>query len=258
MTATGKLFRPLCLALLLIATIPFAAHAFEQPVTIAVSYWPPYLEKDDPTQGMASELVVKALGASGIKVRFVFVPWARALDGVRHGTFAASFPWLITSERQNFAWFSQPIMLMRYVFFYRRDKHKRITFQTLEELRRYSIVGMLGYYYERPFLEAGLNVDYKLNGDIAFRMLEAGRADLLAEDEAVGWYLLKKDYPQAIDIFASTRPFMVMPGHLIVSKKLPDGQKLVEAFDRGMQMLQGTGEYERIVGRYRAKGVPEP
>lgn len=261
MNATTQLafraLRTFCLAALLAMALPALARAFEQPVTIAVDSWSPYIETNSPRTGMASELVTKALEAAGVKVQFVVVPWARALEGVKHGTYDASFPWLTTPERQTFAWFSQPFMRFRYVFFYRRDKHENITFKNLEDLHQYSIVGMLGYYYEQLFREAGLSVDYTLNGDIAFRMLEAGRTDLLAEDEVVGWDRLKRDYPQAVDIFATTRPYTLMSGHLIVSQKNPDGQKIVEAFDRGLQMLRDSGEYERIVSQYREKGVLE-
>lgn len=227
-------------------------------VTIAVDVWAPYLEKDDPTQGMASELVIKAFKAVGIKVEFVFVPWARALDGVRHGKYDATYPWLITPERQDFAWFSRPFMGFRYVFFYRRDKHRQVSFETLKELRPYRIVGMLGYYYKRIFAKAGLQVDYKLNGDIAFRMLEAGRTDLLAEDEVVGWHRLKRDYTHALDIFASTRPYTVTSGHLLVSKKAPNARELIEAFDDGLAILHDTGKHEEIVNEYSKKGALPP
>lgn len=234
------------------------SHADGRTVVIAANAWPPYVEDKSSTSGMATELVVKSLAKVGMKVELVFVPWARALDGVKHGRYAASYPWLITPERQVFAWYTKPIVGFKYVFFYRKDKFESITFQTLKDLRGYSIVGMLGYYYKRMFADANLDVEYKLDGDIAFRMLEAGRADLLAEDEVVGWYRLKRDYPDAHTVFASSRPYTTLPGHMIISKQNPEGEKLLEAFDRGLQVLHETGEYQRIVERYKSKGVLEP
>lgn len=254
-----QLFYALCLLAFAVAARPPNAQAIDQPVRIAVDSWPPYIETNSPDKGMATEVVLSALKAVGLKAELVFVPWARALDEMGHGHFVASYPWIKTEKRAAIARFSDPIMRMRFVFFYRRDRLKKVEFKELTDLRKYSVVGMLGYYYLPMFKEAGLNVYVAKTGDIAFKMLHAGRIDLLAEDEVVGWDRLKRDYPDAMQRYAATETaYTDDPAFLLVSKKHPDGPAFLKAFNRGLRMIKESGEYDRIVNEYTPRGALTP
>ncbi|WP_147818705.1 substrate-binding periplasmic protein [Salidesulfovibrio onnuriiensis] len=258
MNPTKLLFRILVsagAALLLLAGTVCA----QGPVTLAINTWPPYIEKDSRTRGLATEIVLAALEEAGIQAKIEIVPWARALDGVRHGRFTASFPWYDTPERRTYALFTSPILHSRNVFFYRRDRHEKVNYEKLTDLHGYSIAGMLGYFYEQEFAEAELNVLYVKNSKIAFTMLQAGRVDLVPQDEIVGWREIRTLFPEDADRYATTRKALrEAPGYMIISKKDPEGQRLLEAFEKGLAAIKQSGEYQAILDQYQDQGVEGP
>ena len=65
--------------------------------------------------------------------------------------------------------------------------------------------GILGYWYEKDFKEAGLNVDYAASDEVSLKKLYEGRMDLLAMDELLGWHYIKKLYPNEVQKFDTVK-----------------------------------------------------
>jgi ABC-type amino acid transport substrate-binding protein len=64
-------------------------------------------------------------------------------------------------------------------FFYMPERQKgEITYDKFEDLQAYNLGGVLGYWYEAPFKEAGLKVDYASSDEQNIQKLYAGRIDL--------------------------------------------------------------------------------
>lgn len=231
----------------------------EEPITIAINAWPPYIEQGSRTKGLATEVVLAALKKVGVKAKIEIVPWARALDGVKHGRFTASYPWYETPERRTYALFSSSILESRNVFFYRRDRLGKVDYKKLTELQGYRIAGMLGYFYEHQFAEAELEVIYVKSSELAFKMLQAGRADLVPQDEIVGWRQITTMFPESENLYAVTRTALrEAPGYMLVSKKHPAGKALLEKFERGLREIKRTGEYQAIIKKYHYHDMVKP
>lgn len=252
--ATMRILRLFLLVVSLATTVAVGeaiALAQDDSIPIAVNAWPPYIEEGSQSKGLATQIVQGALDKVGRRAHLVFVPWARAEQGVKHGVYLASYPWFDTPQRRDFALFTKPFLRSRTVFFYRKDRLERVAFETIAGLSEYRIAGQLGYFYKPLFDEAHLKVDYVKTPQIAFKMLNENRVDLVPDDEVVGWSILEAMYPGELHRFATTRQFIRDdPGHMIVSKKSPKAQEFVDAFNRGLELLRASGEYDQIVKRY--------
>ncbi len=65
-------------------------------------------------------------------------------------------------------------------FFYSKNRPRdSYHYETLEDLRAYKLGGIIGYFYEEIFSEAGLDVDYVTKEQQAIEKLKRGRIELL-------------------------------------------------------------------------------
>ena len=78
-------------------------------VIIGIGEWSPYTSSELPDRGFVSGIVTEAFSAVVIEVKFVFLPWARAIQIAKYGNLAATFPWLRSSERETNFLFSDPL-----------------------------------------------------------------------------------------------------------------------------------------------------
>lgn len=255
----GIFFSAIAVAVLLLAAGPGASSAqgqqqeFTGPVTLAVDLWPPYVTKTENYKpgGFATEIVQEAFTAAGVSTQIYFSSWTRCIEGVRHGEFAATYPWYDLPERRKFALFSAPICTMRYVIFYRKDSINAPYFKEISDLRGYRIATLRGTVGESLLREAGVNGLYPINADICFRMLAAGRVDMVVEEEAAGWEILNNAFPNVVENIATAKKaFKDDPAHLIVSKKHPQAKSIVKRFNRGLKTIRQNGKYGRILERY--------
>ena len=115
--------------------------------------------------GLASEIIKKAFEVEGINVEIVFYPWKRCEVMLQHQKLDAIFPYTRTDERADMYDFSEPVVVVRTHFFYLKKKIDHLHFTQYEDLQPYSIGGILGYFYEDIFKQAGLHVEYVSKGE---------------------------------------------------------------------------------------------
>ncbi|WP_147818709.1 substrate-binding periplasmic protein [Salidesulfovibrio onnuriiensis] len=238
------------LLFLFLSTVPAMA---QESVTLAVDIWPPYVtgQGDNEVGGFVTDIVRQAFTATGMKTEISFSSWKRCIEGVKHGEFTASYPWYDIPERHEFALFSEPICRLRYSIFYRRDRLGEFDYQNISDLKEYTVATLRGTIGEVLLKEAGVKALYPLTPDLCFRMLMAGRVDIVVEDLAAGRALIRNDYPDMIGKIATAKkPLKDDPAHLIVSRKNPAAQHIVERFNRGLEVLRESGEYDMILKSY--------
>src|SRR5690606_26115636 len=108
------------LSLLICLLLSLAAGADE--VRLTNGEWSPYLGQDLPHHGVASRIVEEAFGLEGIRVRWEFYPWARALRSAERGKSDGSAVWLRSPEREQAFFISDPVVESGYYLFHRRDQ----------------------------------------------------------------------------------------------------------------------------------------
>ncbi|WP_207264131.1 transporter substrate-binding domain-containing protein [Desulfovibrio sp. Huiquan2017] len=226
-----------------------------EPVVLVTGDYPPYIVTDGTRPGLLTEIVQAAFAQVGVETRILFRPWRRCALMVREGEAFGTYPYGRTAQRAEYAWFSDTIWVCRNVFFYLKGRLGQFDYTTLEALRGYVIAGTSGHYYEETFKEKGLTVDYAPGEASGVRRLWELRAALFAEDELVGWTLIRRIFPSRAHVFGSTpTPWNLNPQHLMVSKAYPGARKLLARFNKGLAAIRANGTYDRLVGSYFGPG----
>lgn len=222
-------------------------------VVLVTNQYIPYVYDSGKKGGVVADIVVAAFAEAGIEAVIWYRPWRRCAMLVEDGTVLGAFPYGITSRRKAYAWFSDEIWQCRNVFFYLKGRRGNLDFESLVDLRRFSIAGTSGNYYEDVFDQAGLHVDYAPGEASGVRKVWEMRADLFAEDELVGWSLIARLFPDSAHMFASTpTPWNINPQSLMVSKKYPGADRYLARFNEGLAAIRANGVYAAIVDSYAA------
>jgi polar amino acid transport system substrate-binding protein len=86
-------------------------------------------------------------------------------------------------------------------------------------------------------------VDHSLSEEDNFRKLLAGRLDLVIADQDVADYILQRHFKAKRALVVShSRALIVMQNYLIVSRQHPQGQWIIDTFNRGLAQLQSQGK----------------
>ena len=86
--------------ILLAGLLAFGLQAADT-AKFAIGEWEPYTGQKLEGNGMATEIVVAACAAAGIKPEFEFSPWKRAEASVEEGSCFATFPYQASKEREG-------------------------------------------------------------------------------------------------------------------------------------------------------------
>lgn len=241
---------PTCILLITLSFCASFAHA-KGKVTFAMGDSPPYITQSNGP-GVVGEIVRAALKAVDREAVFKFVPWKRAMHMVVEGEAMASLPWSKTREREKNVLFSDPVLLKRDVFIYLRDKHPEgIRFYQLTDLKELKIGPIRGYWYINMFMDLHLRMGKPTTLDNNLRKLGHARIDLVPVSSAIGRVGINRVFPNEAYRFKMTKPFSVETLHVIISKKLPDSQQILRAFNNGLAIIKKNGTYSSILAKYK-------
>jgi len=183
----------LCL-LLSITTIANVENSKQlKTITIVTGNYAPALDENAIDKGYVARLVTDAFALEGIKTKFIFVPWARAIRMVRRNKEVAVMYYAKTKNGAEDFLYSDPLFQSTWLFFHL--KTTKIHWQTLADLAPYRIGAAFGYTYTPKFNnfadERILNVHWASRDEQNWRMLIAGRIELYPSPENIAWYQLK-------------------------------------------------------------------
>ncbi|MDX1949742.1 MAG: transporter substrate-binding domain-containing protein [Rickettsiales bacterium] len=190
--------------LFILFLIPINSHSEEkiERVIIAADEWCPYnCIPNSKYEGVLVEIARQALKEHNIEVKYITMPWARAVEQARLGkidaVFGASKP-----DTPDFIFPKTPQQKMVNAF-YVTDKNKDWKYEGIKSLENMSIGVINGYSYGNKELDDYIlkNSDYiskvqVANGDEPqfqnLVKLKRSRIDAVIEDENVMKYILKK------------------------------------------------------------------
>lgn len=244
-----KIKRLSLLMLLLIST-----SAAADTLRLAGNIWPPYTDQSLPEGGLSVEIIRTALGRAGYRVEYVEVPWARALLGLRNGTYDMLNGWH-SATRLAYLRSSRPFLANRMRWIERHDHG--LSYHGLDSLLGHAIVLSRGYAYTDELRnDARLSTEYSENFLQAARMVSAGRADLTLEDERTALFHFNRELE---DVSAGLR---FVPGEftrlnlsLVVRNSHPQQAAIIAAFNREIEKMVEDGSYAAIFARH---GLPVP
>lgn len=234
--------------LLLLLLSPALASA--ESLRLVANPWPPFNDRTLPGKGLASDLVEQALRRAGYATRYVEVPWARAVRGLKRGDYDVLINAWYSPDRAEYGYFSRPYLFNRIRLL--RRKGDKIRFESLADLHPYSIAVTRGYAYSKAFdsdphlLKVGVG-----SFEIAARMLHAGRVELAVEDERVARHVLAGE----LSALRDELEFLPLPLsenglHILVRRSHPRHREIARRFDAAIQAMHDDGSHAATLRRH--------
>ncbi|MHC4884373.1 MAG: substrate-binding periplasmic protein [Planctomycetota bacterium] len=224
-------------------------------VTLANGEWAPYQSKNLKHSGVASRIVTEAFQEGGVEVTFAYKPWKRGFEEAKAGKLSGTFLWFDKAERRKDFLFSDPVVDITYVFFYRKDKP--FAWNTVEDLKGLKIAATKEYTYGEAFEKAEKAKTIKVertSKDIqGFKKLLAGKVDVFPCEVDTGLELIKKEFSVEDVAKLAWHPLPVKkaPHHLLISKKTAGAEALLKVFNKGLADLKADGRLARYLKESR-------
>lgn len=230
-----------------VAACLFSVSALSETITAAGDPWPPFLDPDHPEQGVAIAIAREAFKTQGHDLEFTFVPWARAIDGVKNADYDALIGTWWTEERTNFLAYSEPYLTNEIKFIKR--KGDGFEFEGMDSLEGKTVGTIRGYGYGKAFSNAAhfeRSPTVKLITNI--RKLVNERLDLAIEDELVARSTIAKEAPDLLEKIEFTKNALSSEDlHVTSGLKNSRQEMVIESFNKGLAEIKSNGTFDRIL-----------
>jgi polar amino acid transport system substrate-binding protein len=233
--------------ILLILTIVGSSSLYAEKITAVGDPWPPFLDPNQAGKGIIAEIATAAYATQGYELDLKFVPWARAVAGVKNASFDLLIGTWLTEERTNFLMFSQPYLNNSIKFI--KKKGDSFNYTDLESLTGKSVGVVIEYGYGDGLLNAkNFRRAEAKNFITNIRKLVAGRIDLTLEDEIVAKAIIAQEQPDLLDkIEFSTADYSTNALYVASGLANAKHEELIEAFNNGLAVIKQSGEYDKIM-----------
>ena len=226
-----------------------------QAIVVTNGEWLPFLSQHKKHFGVVSHIVSDVFAKQGIDVNYEFYPWARAYSMVANQTAVASVIWTVNEQRASEVQFSQSLMTLEDVFYFRKENLTSWNKVTDFSDRRIGITK--GYYYGHEFAEAQrkgkLSTSTALTDVSNFKMLLAGRIDVFPIVRVSAEATLNKHFSaeQRQQLAYDPKAVRKVSYHVIFSQT-EQGSLMLELFNAGLQQMKGSGAYQAYWEKYQA------
>ncbi|SFK83086.1 substrate-binding periplasmic protein [Shimia haliotis] len=216
-------------------SVGMASSVQAETITIAAGDWAPYIGEALPDNGTHTKRVREVMKAAGYDIELEYMPWKRSYELAKKGDYVATFSWSYTDERgADFHFPQEPLEEHYDVFFYSKSKHPNgLSVNSISEVKELGLkpVGLAGYWYEKAFADAGVEMHTVTSTEAAWRLLEAGRADVMIENEIAGEAYVRDVLGEGEQSIGKTGVLRSVAMHILFSKAHPDGEALRDAWD---------------------------
>jgi polar amino acid transport system substrate-binding protein len=237
-----------------VCTIGFSSHAFAETELIIVTGEIPPVISEQSDKSFLTAVFQAVEKEMGVKFVFRFLPWKRCEQSVEELKAWGAIPYVRTPEREKKFDFSERLFnSSSKLFGYSPDgKIKDISYTELSDLKKYRIGGVRGYWYEKKFRDAGIELELVTTEEQNFKKLGSGRVDLVPIDETSGWYIIKNLFPkeESGKFFTLTKPFHTKDCFLMTSKQYPNGQELLKKFNTALKKIKDNGDFQKIADKF--------
>ena len=234
--------RGILLVLLLVGMPALAAEK-----VLVTNEWPPYVGASLKNKGFTVEILEAAFAQAGYNTEIRLLPWSEAVGQTEAGTYDAVFNAYYSKDREKSFFYSDFYTNSLVVIF--KPKGSPLTYETLEDLKPYSIGCPQGYVISPAFDAAtSLKKVPLADEEACLKQLAAGEVDLAVVDLAVAQYLMETSLPE---ISGSVEwiepPIAIHPVFILFPKQKPESEGLRNAFNRGLERIKADGTYDRIM-----------
>ncbi len=249
--------RMLSIILLSIILLQFPQIARAEKITLASLDYVPFSSPDLPENGFLAVIATEAFKRAGYDLEIVYVPWKRALTGSKAGNYDGILGAFRTPEREQYFYYSKAVSKLDNVFVYLGDG------MTTTAVIKAAIVGVIrgsslyGDLKENDFFSV-TEVDSYEQG---LKMVVGGRMKAMLIDRILFSYQMNNDdvlKKHAAQFAAISPPFSSNPLYILVSRKHPDGAKIVAAFNAAYVEMSEDGSIGLIMSRFGLRELSVP
>jgi len=232
--------------IMLLVSIPVLSI---ETINIATGEYPPWASIDLKHKGFCSQVVKEAFAKEGYNVKFVFLPWKRALEETKKLKYQASSFWFETEDKKKIFHYSDALATEKTAFFFLKTNPMK-DWKTLEDLKNYNIGATRGYSYTDEFWKAAekkiIKVDVANSDEINFRKLFKERIDIFPSGIVTAYELLNKKFNPLLINTLNYHPNILRKStsHIIFPKEDKNSIKYLNAFNAGLEKLKQDGTYE--------------
>ncbi|MET1256112.1 substrate-binding periplasmic protein [Aliikangiella maris] len=228
-------------------------------LTMGWDPWEPYqyLTPEDQVRGLEIDLVKAMATIAGCELTFVQKNWMNLLDDVRNGNIDLLGGASKTSAREKFAFFSDYYRQESFVLYVRKNEANKYTQSKLTDILtgEFKLGVTENYIYgemvtnlqdSEPFKDKFVSVP---TSEVNFYNLIQNQIDGFLEDPFVAGYTIKR---KGLQGQIEAHPIKIHSGDvaLMFSKKSVKPETVV-AFNRALHQLQQSGDYQKILDKYR-------
>ncbi len=242
----------LFLFLMLLFVSPIAI-AQSKTITAAADPYPPFVDQENPTDGLSLEIIRAAFNVQGYSVKMKFLPWTRAIANVKDGSIDIIPDKWMTEEDKNLYNFSDSYAVNEVVFI--KPKGSSFEYNGINSLDKKTIGVVRGFKYSDEFNKA-TNFKRDDSDDILtnIKKLVSGRLDLTLEDRIVASSLLNKTDTSLLEKIEFTkRALTVNKLYIATGKSNKRATEIITAFNKGLAVIKANGVYASIMKKYGIK-----
>ena len=227
-----------------------AAESSRLPVRIAAEdNWPPF--SDEKGKGLSAQLVSAAFARSGYKIETVVVPYARALYYTAKGKTDAC--WNVTRQantERDYLLHQQPLFQAPSSFYY----HKLAkNYRSVAEIPDGAVVGViLGYEYGDLFEQHKKRfqlVEVSTHPQL-ISLLQHDKIELaIFFDDVLDYYLAQQAFRRVR--LQKGQLNHISDIYVAFSRATPRSAELAKALDAGLNDLQRSGDYQRMLSQFK-------
>lgn len=224
----------------------------QQTISIVADEWAPFGGAELPGGGISLDVISTVLSRAGYQVTTEILPWERALEGVKTGTYDVIGNLFLDPGLQTSLSYSSPFYETEVRFLQHRGAG--LTFTDLDSLRPYTIAVGAGYLYEDSFD----NADFLKKRTVTtvaqgVRMVANERVDLTLDSVDVLNHIIRKEDPALADLVEYLPSELTVQAiHMGVRKDLPKRDELIVDFNRVLAEMKSDGSLDQLLEKHRS------
>ncbi len=219
--------------------------------------WKPftYLDENDSLTGIDVEIVHHILSLAGYAISYQESSWARQLKWIEDGTIQITASAMITSEREAYAYFSDPYYKESYILFVRQGESRNYDITSLQDIvgSSFRLGVMRGSLYGDEFVR--LMEDPEFSRQVEEVTTDEQNHDKLLTHRLDGFIQeasrMSTEGKQS-GISEQVEPLFVIEEnylHFMFSKKSVHPE-FVAMFNEGLRKIRTDGTYQRLFEKY--------
>ncbi len=217
-------------------------------INLLIGEWAPYTSKTEIKGKIAEVIVSEAFKLEDVEVKYEYYPWRRSYQSAKAGFGTGTFPWYYSEQRnKDFIVTKEPLLKVKNVFFHLKSLD--FQWENYEDLKKYSNGGIMGYTSTSLLQSKGVDVQLVPRAELNFKKILNHRIDITPYGVEVGYYLINKIFSKEERALFTHHPKALLDSkmYMLISRAIPNAQKLADTFDQGLRKLKKSGRYDQII-----------